>query len=197
MIGFHRRHLQLWQFPLFRQLHICAYQTLSEIENPTIPTKMRPNRLSLMTMLLLAAPLAAQQPIDSVYSARIKELTPTDPHWKFTTELVETLPASSTVPTPLKVNGYVPGTIGKLSHVAELNKYFKAVADASPRAKLYSFGMSDEGREMIGLVIADEATIQNIEQYRADLAKLADPRGVSAAEKARLIVLVLGERKAV
>ena len=148
---------------------------------------MRPNRLSLMTMLLLAAPLAAQQPIDSVYSARIKELTPTDPHWKFTTELVETLPASSTVPTPLKVNGYVPGTIGKLSHVAELNKYFKAVADASPRAKLYSFGMSDEGREMIGLVIADEATIQNIEQYRADLAKLADPRGVSAAEKARLI----------
>ena len=140
-----------------------------------------------MTVLLLAAPLAAQQPIDSVYSARIKELTPTDPHWKFTTELVETLPASSTVPTPLKVNGYVPGTIGKLSHVAELNKYFKAIADASPRAKLYSFGMSDEGREMIGLVIADEATIQNIEQYRADLAKLADPRGVSAAEKARLI----------
>ena len=148
---------------------------------------MRPNRLSLMTMLLLAAPLAAQQPIDSVYSARIKELTPTDAHWKFTTELVETLPASSTVPTPLKVNGYVPGTIGKLSHVAELNKYFKAIADASPRAKLYSFGMSDEGREMIGLVIADEATIQNIEQYRADLAKLADPRGVSAAEKVRLI----------
>ena len=92
---------------------------------------MRPNRLSLMTMLLLAAPLAAQQPIDSVYSARIKELTPTDAHWKFTTELVETLPASSTVPTPLKVNGYVPGTIGKLSHVAELNKYFKAIADAS------------------------------------------------------------------
>jgi hypothetical protein len=136
---------------------------------------------------LVAAPLAAQQPIDSVYSARIKELTPTDPRWKFTTEMVETLPASSTVPTPLKVNGYVPGTIGKLSHVAELNKYFKAIADASTRTKLYSFGMSDEGREMIGLVIADEATIQNIEKYRTDLAKLADPRGLSAAEKTRLI----------
>ena len=80
----------------------------------------------------------AQQPIDSVYSARIKELTPADPRWKFTTELVETLPASATVPTPLKILGYVPGTIGKLSHVAELNKYFKAVADASPRTKLYS-----------------------------------------------------------
>jgi len=146
---------------------------------------MKLSRLVIAT--LVATPLVAQQPIDSIYSARIKELTPTDPRWKFTTEMVETLPASSSVPSPLKVNGYVPGTIGKLSHVAELNKYFKAIADASPRTKLYSFGMSDEGREMIGLVIADEATIQNIEKYRTDLAKLADPRGVSAAEKERLI----------
>jgi hypothetical protein len=129
----------------------------------------------------------AQQPIDSAYSARIKELTPTDPRWKFTTELVETLPASNTVPSPLKVLGYVPGTIGKLSHVADINRYFKAVADASPRTKLFSFGKSDEGREMIGLVIADEATITNLEKYRTDLGRLADPRGLSAADKERLI----------
>jgi hypothetical protein len=142
-----------------------------------------------ISIALAALPIAlgAQQPIDSAYSARIRELTPTDARWKFTTEFVETLPASSTVPTPLKIVGYVPGTIGKLSHVADLNRYFRAVAAATPRAKLFSFGMSDEGREMIGLVIADEATIQNLEKYRTDLAKLADPRGVSAAEKERLV----------
>ncbi|MDO8502459.1 MAG: M14 family zinc carboxypeptidase [Gemmatimonadaceae bacterium] len=150
---------------------------------------MKSIRSALLAAAVAAVPVlaAAQQPIDSAYSARIKELTPTDPRWKFTTELVETLPASSTVPTPLKVLGYVPGTIGKLSHVAELNRYFKAVADASPRTKLFSFGMSDEGREMIGLVIADEATIQNLEKYRTELAKLADPRGLSDSAKARLI----------
>ncbi len=150
---------------------------------------MRLFRSALASAALLALPALAlaQQPIDSAYSARIKELTPTDARWKFTTELVETLPASNTVPTPLKILGYVPGTIGKLSHVADINRYFKAVADASPRTKLYSFGMSDEGREMIGLVIADEATIQNLEKYRTELAKLADPRGLPASEKARLI----------
>jgi hypothetical protein len=147
---------------------------------------MRQLRITALAIAMAGLPLAAQQPIDSAYSARIRELTPTDPRWKFTTELVETLPASSTVPTPLKVLGYVPGTIGKLSHVADINRYFKAVADASPRTKLFSFGMSDEGREMIGLVIADEATIQNLEKYRTELAKLADPRGVPAAEKERL-----------
>ena len=143
--------------------------------------------MRLILLALIAAPLAAQQPIDSAYTAKIKELTPTDPRWKFTTEMVDALPASSTVPTPLKVLGYVPGTIGRLSYVADVNKYFKAVADASPRTKLYSFGMSDEGREMLGLVIGDEATIQNIEKYRTDLGRLADPRGLSGAEKERLV----------
>ena len=131
--------------------------------------------------------LSAQQPIDSAYSAKIRELTPTDRTWKFTTELVESLPASTTVPTPLKVLGYVPGTIGRLSHVADINKYFRALAAASPRTKVFAAGLSDEGREMIVLAIADEATIGKLEDYRAMLARLADPRGLGPADRARLI----------
>src|SRR6476620_8619322 len=146
---------------------------------------MKSIRTLALGAMLFALPLTAGgQAIDSVYSARIKELTPTDPHWKFTTELVETLPASRTVPTPLKVLGYVPGTIGKLSYVADINRYLNAIASSSPRTKMFSFGKSDEGREMVGLVIADEATIANLESYRTQLARLADPRGLSAAEKA-------------
>ncbi len=131
--------------------------------------------------------LAAQQPIDSAYTARIRELTPTDPVWKFSTELVDYLPASATVPTPLKVLGYVPGTIGKLSHVADINRYFRALAAASPRVKIFSLGMSDEGREMLVAAIADDATLARLEEYRGMLGRLADPRGLAPAERARLI----------
>ncbi len=146
-------------------------------------------RSSLSVLMLAAAPAAvsAQQAIDSAYTSGIRELTPTDRIWKFNTELVETMPASATVPTPLKVLGYVPGTLGRLSYVADLNRYFRALAAASPRTKLFSLGMSDEGREMIVLVIADEATIGNLESYRAQLARLADPRGLSAADRTKLI----------
>jgi galactose-1-phosphate uridylyltransferase len=101
------------------------------------------------------APLSAQQTNDAEYTAKIRELTPTDAKWKFTTELVDHLPASSTVPTPLKVLGYVPGTIGKLSRTEDINKYFRAVAAASPRVKVFSLGMSEEGREMIVAAVAD------------------------------------------
>ncbi|MEO7501717.1 MAG: M14 family zinc carboxypeptidase [Gemmatimonadaceae bacterium] len=141
----------------------------------------------LLALVLASHSAAGQQAIDSAYTARIRELTTNDRIWKFNTDLVETLPASSTVPTPLKVLGYVPGTLGRLSYVADINRYFRALAAASPRTKLFSLGMSDEGREMILLAIADESTINNLESFRTQLARLADPRGLSAPEKARLI----------
>jgi len=133
------------------------------------------------------APISAQQTNDAEYTAKIRELTPTDPRWKFTTELVDHLPASSTVPTPLKVLGYVPGTIGRLSRTEDLNRYFRAVAAASPRVKVFSLGMSEEGREMVIAAVADENTIKRLDDYRGMAARLADPRGVSDAERARLI----------
>jgi len=78
---------------------------------------MRSRFVTALAFLVLGAPavVAAQQPVDSAYTARIRELTPTDSVWKFTTELVDHLPASATVPSPLKVLGYVPGTIGRLA----------------------------------------------------------------------------------
>ena len=144
--------------------------------------------LAFLSCVVLAPRASAQQPIDSIYSAQIRELTPTDPHWKFTTELVSTLPASATVPTPLKILGYVPGTLGHLSYVADLNRYFDALAVAAPnRVKKFSLGKSEEGRESIVVAISDEGNIANLEQNRLALGRLADPRGLAAADRTRLV----------
>ena len=146
--------------------------------------------LSTTQSAIVTHRLPAQQAIDSAYSAKIRELTPVDPsgRWKFTTELVSTLPASATVPTPLKVLGYVPGTLGRLSYVAELTRYFDALAAAAPnRVKRFSLGKSEEGREQIVVAISSEANIASLEQNRLALGRLADPRGLSAADRARLV----------
>ena len=140
-----------------------------------------------LLVFTVAPTVRAQQPVDAEYTARIRELTPTDPKWKFSTELVDYLPASTTVPNPLKVLGYVPGTVGRLSYVADINRYLKAVAEASPRARLFSIGQSDEGREMVVLAIADEEVLARLEDYRGMLRKLSDPRGLTEDERNRLI----------
>jgi hypothetical protein len=146
-------------------------------------------RILAAALALSAAPLLAAraQGNDAEYTKKILELTSTDPKWKFSTELVDHLPASKTVPTPLKSLGYVPGTPGRLSHVAEINRYFREVDKASPRFKVFSLGTSEEGRVMIVAAVADENTIKRLDDYRAMLARLADPRGLSPSERARLI----------
>src|SRR3954465_8258829 len=152
----------------------CCSAVYRTCLTPVQKLPMPSNRLSLAAaaapFLLAAAAvpcfsdaLVAQQPVDSAYSRQITELTPTDSTWKFTTELVDHLPASATVPTPLKVLGYVPGTIGRLGDVEELNRYFRAVEKASPRVRVFSLGMSDEGREMIVAAVADSATIAHFD----------------------------------
>ncbi|MES3032648.1 MAG: M14 family zinc carboxypeptidase [Gemmatimonadota bacterium] len=148
-------------------------------------------RLSVLALAALAAaPLAAQrgtQPIDSAYTARILELTPTHPQYKFITDLVDYLPASTKVPTPLQTLGYVPGTIGRLAYSAEAVKYYRAVDAASDRVQVVSLGKSEEGREMVMAIIADEATMAKLDDYKAILRKLTDPRGLSATERAELL----------
>ncbi|HZF67797.1 MAG TPA: M14 family zinc carboxypeptidase [Gemmatirosa sp.] len=156
---------------------------------------MRASSLPTATLLACAAavlpPVAhaqrAAQPVDTQYTRLVRELTPTDPRWSFTTELVDHLPASATVPTPLRVLGYVPGTIGRLSHVADVNRYFRALAAASPRVRIFPLGTSDEGREMLVVAIADDSVLATLEENRRALATLADPRTRTDAERDRLV----------
>jgi hypothetical protein len=93
------------------------------------------------------------------------------------------------VPTTLKFPGInrIVGTPGYLTHAADIHRYLKAVADAAPtRAKFWTIGKSEEGRDMVVLAIADEETIRNLDQYKGYLAELADPRKTSEARAKQL-----------
>src|SRR3954471_1358697 len=59
---------------------------------------------------------------------------------RITTELVDHLPASDTVPTPLKFFGRIVGTPGELTYARDIHRYFDALAGASPRAKFWKIG---------------------------------------------------------
>src|SRR5690349_9165863 len=123
---------------------------------------------------MLVSPAArAQQAIDSAYTAQIKQDLE-DP--RISTELVDYLPASATVPSPLKVLGHIIGAPGILDRSADIYKYFDALAKTSPRVKVWRIGKTEEGRDMILAAIADESTLENLDTYRGMLAALGNPR---------------------
>ena len=125
------------------------------------------------------------QPIDEEYTRKIREYT-TEPF--FLSPLVDYLPASSTVPTPKAVLGDIAGARNNLPYSKEVYTYMRMLAKASPRVRVYSIGRSEEGREMIAVAVASESVFANLEQNKANLAKLADPRSINMddAEAARL-----------
>ncbi len=155
--------------------------------------RVRPRAFLVGCVLLLtgSAVGSAQQPApvsrqkqDEAYTKRIREIT-ADP--RVITELVDHLPASDTVPSPLKFFNHVIGEPGQLTYYKDIVRYLEAVDKASPRVTLWTIGKSDEGRDMVALAIADEATIKSLEKYKQITAQLTDPRKISDAQAKQLI----------
>src|SRR5690348_7885348 len=122
--------------------------------------------------------------MDAGYTAKIKEYT-TDP--QFTTDLVNHVPASATVPTPEKILGYVIGTPNKLTYTNDLYRYYEVLAAASPRVKVFRVGKSEEGRDFMMVAVSDEANLARLNQLKDATAKLADPRTIGDGDAQRLI----------
>jgi hypothetical protein len=119
------------------------------------------------------------QKIDEEYTKKIREYT-TAPY--FNSPLTDYLPASPNVPTPKAVLGDVAGAPGKLPYAEDVYRYMRMLERATPRVKVFSIGTTEEGREMIAVAVASEKLLAKLDENRARLAKLADPRTISMDE---------------
>ncbi len=114
--------------------------------------------------------------IDEEYTKKIREYTT---ETFFNSPLTDYLPASSRVPTPKAVLGDVAGAPNKLPYSSEVYRYMRMLEASSPRVKVYSIGQTEEGREMIAVAVSSETNIARIEENRARLSRLADPRVIN------------------
>jgi len=135
----------------------------------TDPATMRPGR-------------DPKQPLDEEYTKKIKEYTTES---FFLSPLVDYMPAKAGVPTPKAELGDIAGAPGKLPYSKEVYEYMRMLAKALPnRVKVYSIGKTEEGREHIAVAIASEALMAKLDQNKANLAKLGDPRTLHMDDKA-------------
>jgi hypothetical protein len=114
--------------------------------------------------------------IDEEYTKKIREYTT---ETFFNSPLTDYLPASSKVPTPKAVLGDVAGAPNKLPYSLEVYRYMRMLEASSPRVKVFSIGQTEEGREMIAVAVSSETNIARIEENRARLSRLADPRAIN------------------
>jgi hypothetical protein len=109
----------------------------------------------------------------------------TDAH--YVSPWVAYLPQSSTVPSPMAFLGRIPGAPGELAGTEKTYAYCRALAESSPRVRLFTLGRSEEGREILMVAIADEAGIRDLDRLKSATAALADPRRTDQAGADQLI----------
>ena len=142
----------------------------------------------LVIVILLSSVVSAQKPKgqeqDADFARSVKEWT-TKP--EFISPLVDHLPKVLEIPSPKDVLGHHIGAPGKLTYYAEAVAYYRALAAKTARVKVFPIGTTDEGRECVVVAVGSEESIKNLDQYRAYLGQLADPRKLSE-EQAREVI---------
>jgi hypothetical protein len=140
--------------------------------------------LPLLCVALIAA-AAPQTQVKNPYAPDTPEPGSVEAIAKFTTEArfgnpwVAYVPASDTVPSPTKYLGHVVGAEGELSSTAKIYGYFRKLAETSPRVRVVTIGRSEEGRDILLVIVSDEAGIRDLTKHKEATAALADPRKTS------------------
>ena len=95
-------------------------------------------------------------------------------------------PYRAGVPRPETLLGYGVGELN--TQFAQQERVLLAIADAArDRVAVETIGMTNERRPMRLFIVSAPENITRLESIRADLDRLADPRGLSSAEAAALI----------
>ena len=100
---------------------------------------------------------------------------------RFSSSWVNYVPESATVPSPTDYLGHIVGAPGELSDTKQIYGYLRALAEASPRVRVETIGTTEEGRDIIAAIVADEPGMDQIDRLREATALLADPRRCNEA----------------
>ncbi len=135
----------------------------------------------------------AEDQIDSPYWPDVPEPGSVEEIREYTTAseylpaTVAYVPESETVPSPTEFLGHLVGAPNELTSVKEVYGYFRELAAASDRVDVKTIGITEEGREILLVAIAEAGTLHDLRQYQEVTSRLADPRVTSRSEMESLV----------
>ncbi|HEU5458425.1 MAG TPA: hypothetical protein VFU68_07385, partial [Terracidiphilus sp.] len=135
-------------------------------------------RAVVVVFVVFAAlcPALQAQKMDPDFAANVKKWT-TKP--EFMSPLVDHLPLSADVPSPKAVLGHDIGAPKQLTYYADILRYYDALAAHTGRVKVLRIGKTEEGRDSVIVYVGSEDSIAHLDENRKNLARLADPRGMT------------------
>src|SRR3954467_5208876 len=100
-------------------------------------------------------------------------------------ETLDLPPLDERAPSPAAFLGYPLGA--RFTAWDRIVAYLEALDAASPRVRMWEYGHSYEGRPLKLLAVSAPENLERLEEIRKDVARLADPAGLSAGERERIL----------
>ncbi|MFD2203330.1 M14 family zinc carboxypeptidase [Shivajiella indica] len=138
----------------------------------------------VFVVFLFTLTIKAQQ-IDQTYIQKIKDFTTDE---RFLPKSLLDVVDHPGIPNPLKHFGHIIGTEGIVHRSSEIYGYYKKLADSSPLVHMQEMGLTEEGRKFYLIVIGNQESMDRLDHYKDQLAKLADARKTNP-EQAEDIIL--------
>lgn len=95
--------------------------------------------------------------------------------------------AADQIPAPESVIGFKVGADRRLADWVQIVDYFRKLDAASGRVKIDGEGKTTLGKPFLAVVITSETNMGNLEAIRQANLRLADPRGLSEDEAAKIL----------
>jgi hypothetical protein len=131
--------------------------------------------VALLLLAALSSPSGAQAP-DTPEPGSREAIAAATTEPRFLSPWTSYVPDHPTVPSPTKYLGHIVGAPGELTRTDKLYGYYRSLAAASPRVQVEVIGKTEEGRDLLLVIVGDEAALKQLDRYRRDMDELADPR---------------------
>ena len=96
--------------------------------------------------------------------------------------------SAQNVPTPESHFGYEIGSEQNLANWTELSSYYEVLANASPRVKVDTLGLTTMGRPFVMVTVTSEENQSRLSELHDIQMRLADPRRVSGDEELQELI---------
>jgi hypothetical protein len=141
----------------------------------------------IVAFLSLLAPAALLPAADAPEPGSKEAIASATTEGRFLSPWVADVPISSTIPSPTRFLGHIAGAPGELTRTDKVYAYYRALAAATPRVKVEVVGKTEEGRDILLVIVGDEEALRGLDATRQSMAALADPRKTDEAAMAALV----------
>jgi len=138
-------------------------------------------------VLLKAGPGLAQAP-DTPEPGSQAAIAKATTEKRFVSPWVSYVPEHPTVPSPTDHLGHIAGAAGELSNTETIYAYYRTLANTSDRVRVEVIGRSEEGRDILLVIVGEGDSLAKLDAAREAMAALADPRRTDETAMEKIVV---------